>query len=48
MISCNSLVGTNCDFYLSNLFYPLLLMALGILICLLVSTLALYCANVDV
>lgn len=47
VISSNALVGVNCDFHLSNFFYPLMLIALGIIVCLLVSTLALFCMRVD-
>lgn len=46
VISCNTLVGTGCDFYLSNLFYPLLLIAFGIIICLIVSIVAI-CTKVE-
>jgi len=45
VISCNTLVGNagSCDFYISNLWYPLLTVAFGIVICILVSTLATNC-----
>ena len=43
VLSCNVLVGTGCDFYLSNFFYPLLLIAFGIVVCLLVSIIAIFC-----
>jgi inorganic pyrophosphatase len=43
VLSCNTLVGTGgCNFYISNFFYPLILIALGIIVCLLVSTLAIW------
>jgi inorganic pyrophosphatase len=48
VISCNTLVGTGCDFHISNLFYPLLLIAFGIVVCLLVSVIAISCTNVEV
>lgn len=49
VISCNTLVGNagSCDFYISNLMYPLIVMAFGIFICLLVSILATHIAEVD-
>ena len=41
VISADTLVGTgSCNFYISNLFYPLLLIAFGIVVCILVSLLA--------
>jgi len=50
VISSNTLVanGNGCDFYISNLFYPLLLIAFGIIICLLVSIIAISCTDVEV
>jgi H+-translocating diphosphatase len=48
VLSCNTLVGTGCDFYISNFFYPLLIIAFGIFICILVSTLAIFCMKVDI
>jgi len=33
-------ITTNCDFYITNLMYPLTLIAIGIIICILVSLLA--------
>lgn len=47
VISSNTLVASGCDFFLSNFFYPLMLIALGIVVCLLVSTLAIWCMKVD-
>lgn len=47
VISCNTLVAPGCDFYISNLFYPLILMAFGIIVCLFVSMLAVWCMTVD-
>lgn len=47
VLSCNTLVGVGCDFYISNFFYPLMLIAFGIVVCLLVSTLAIFCMSVD-
>ena len=47
VLSCNTLVGTGCDFYISNFFYPLLLIAFGIVICLLVSIIAIFCSSVN-
>lgn len=41
VISSDTLVGSgSCSFFISNLFYPLLLIAFGIVICILVSLLA--------
>lgn len=41
VISCDTLVGTgSCNVFVSNLMYPLMLVALGIVICILVSVLA--------
>lgn len=41
VLSCDTLVGSGgCNYYISNLFYPLLLVAFGIVICILVSLLA--------
>ena len=48
VLSSNTLVGTGCDYYVSNLFYPLLLIAFGIFICIIVSTLAIFCMQVNV
>ena len=48
VISCNALVGQGqCNFFISNFFYPLILIAFGIIICLLVSTIAIWCMKVD-
>lgn len=47
VLSCNTLVGVNCDFYVSNFFYPLLLIAFGIVVCLLVSILAIFVMSVN-
>jgi H(+)-translocating pyrophosphatase len=47
VISCNTLVAPGCDFFISNLFYPLILIAFGIIVCLLVSTIAVWCMTVD-
>ena len=47
VLSCNTLVGVNCDFYVSNFFYPLMLIAFGIVVCLLVSILAIFVMNVN-
>jgi|LakMenEpi03Aug12_release.lakeMendotaPanAssembly.Ray.scaffolds.fasta_scaffold146380_2 inorganic pyrophosphatase len=41
VISCNTLVGGgSCNYFISNLMYPLVLIAFGIFICILVSILA--------
>ena len=41
VISSDTLVGTgSCNYFISNLFYPLLIIAFGIVICILVSLLA--------
>ena len=48
VVSCDSLVGIgNCAYHLSNLFYPLMMIAFGIVICLLVSIIATSCMTVD-
>lgn len=47
VISSDSLVGQGCFFYISNFFYPLLMIAFGIIICLIVSTLATHCTSVN-
>ena len=47
VLSCNTLAGTGCDFYVSNFFYPLLLIAFGIVVCLLVSILAIFVMSVN-
>lgn len=41
VISCDTLVGAgSCNYFISNLMYPLLVIAFGIVICILVSLLA--------
>jgi inorganic pyrophosphatase len=41
VISADTLVGSgSCSFYINNLFYPLLIIAFGIVVCILVSLLA--------
>ena len=49
VISSTSLVGagSKCQFEISNLMYPLLIMAFGILLCILVSTLSTHCMSVN-
>ena len=47
VLSCNTLVGAGCDFELSNFFYPLLLIAFGIIICLLTTMIAIFCSSVN-
>lgn len=47
VLSSNTLVGVGCDFYLSNFFYPLLLIAFGIVICLLTTMIAIFCSSVS-
>ena len=47
VLSCNTLVAPGCDYYLSNFFYPLTLIALGIVVCLFVSMIAIWCTTVD-
>ena len=44
VISCDTLVGSgSCNFYLNNFFYPLMIIAFGIFICILVSIIATDC-----
>lgn len=47
VVSSDSLVGDHCYFYISNFFYPLIMIAFGIIICLLVSTIATHCMSVS-
>jgi inorganic pyrophosphatase len=48
VISCNTLVGAgSCDFFASNFMYPLLLIAFGIVICIIVSTLSTHFTTVN-
>lgn len=49
VISCTSLVGKDqsCQFVVSNLMYPLNLIALGILVCLVISTLSTHIMKVE-
>jgi inorganic pyrophosphatase len=48
VISCDSLVGSgSCNYFVSNLMYPLVLIAFGIVICILVSLLATHILKVD-
>ncbi len=47
VISCNTLVTGSCDFFISNFFYPLILIAFGILVCLFVSIIAIWCTRVE-
>jgi H+-translocating diphosphatase len=48
VISSDTLVGSgSCNFFISNLFYPLLLIAFGIVVCILVSLLATDIMSVD-
>lgn len=47
VISCDSLVGSgSCNFYLNNFFYPLMIIAFGIVVCILVSIIATDCMTV--
>jgi len=45
--SFNPIVANNCNQYLSILFYPLLLIAIGIIICILISTLSTHIMRVE-
>ncbi len=48
VISSDSLVGSgSCNFFVSNLMYPLMVIALGIIVCILVSLLATHILKVD-
>jgi K(+)-stimulated pyrophosphate-energized sodium pump len=48
VISCDTLVGTgSCNFYIANFFYPLLVIAFGIIVCLFVSILATHVMTVS-
>jgi inorganic pyrophosphatase len=47
VICCNTLVAPGCDYYISNFFYPLTLIAFGIVVCLIVSIIAIWCTTVD-
>lgn len=48
VISCDTLVGAgSCSYYISNLFYPLAIIAFGIIICILVSFLGTAFLKVD-
>lgn len=48
VISCDTLVGTgSCNYFVSNLLYPLLVIAFGIVVCIFVSTLATHFFKVD-
>lgn len=48
VISCDTLVAPgSCSFFISNLFYPLLIIAFGIAVCILVSLLATNLLNVN-
>jgi inorganic pyrophosphatase len=48
VISCDTLVGTgSCNFYIANFFYPLVVIAFGIIICLFVSILATHVMTVS-
>ena len=48
VVSADSLVGHGrCNMYISNFFYPLMMIAFGIIICLLVSIIATSCMTVD-
>lgn len=49
VISSTSLVGTTvgCHFYIANLMYPLVLIALGIVLCILVSVLSTHIMRVE-
>jgi H+-translocating diphosphatase len=48
VISCDTLVGTgSCNYFISNLFFPLMLIAFGIVVCILVSIIATHGLKVD-
>lgn len=48
VVSADSLVGSGkCNMHISNFFYPLMMIAFGIVICLLVSIIATSCMTVD-
>ena len=48
VISCDTLVGKgSCNFFISNLMFPLLVIAFGIVICIFVSSIATHCMTVD-
>ncbi len=49
MLSSTSLVGTQvgCQFYIANLMYPLVLIALGIFLCIFVSALSTHIMKVE-
>lgn len=49
VISCDTLVGNagSCNFFISNFMYPLMLIALGILLCIFVSMLSTHCMDVN-
>ena len=47
VLSCNTLVGVGCDFELSNFFYPLLLIAFGIIVCMFTTMIAIFCSSVN-
>ena len=49
VISSTSLVGTGegCNFYIANLMYPLVLIALGIALCIFVSVLSTHIMKVE-
>ena len=48
-MSSTTLIGTGsgCEYMISNLMYPLVLIALGIFFCILVSTLSTHCMKVQ-
>ena len=48
VMSSTTLIGTGsgCDYFISNLMYPLVLIALGIVLCILVSTISTHCMEV--
>jgi len=48
VLSCDSLVGPGtCNFYINNFLYPLVIIAFGIVICILVSIIATYLTTVS-
>jgi Na+/H+-translocating membrane pyrophosphatase len=48
VISSTSLIGSSrgCDYYISNFMFPLMIIALGIVVCVFVSMLATHCMSV--